>query len=123
MSRDGRPLYYLVGTSGHPNYGDELIAATWLRYLARIAPDCEVWLDCPNPGPAEVLLGDLHPHVRFVDTLWRLCWAAPSNEPWEVNGFVQRAVHEPVELSAHGVERLGEHRERLSQRESHAGAL
>lgn len=104
MSR--RPLYYLVGTSGHPNYGDELIAATWLRYLARNAPDADVWLDCPAPGPAGVLLGDLHPNVHFVDTLWRLCWAAPSNEPWEVNEFVQRAIHHPGAAPrwVHGIE-------------------
>jgi polysaccharide pyruvyl transferase WcaK-like protein len=106
MSRERRPLYYLVGTSGHPNYGDELIAATWLRYLARVAPDADVWLDCPAPGPAEVLIGDLHPNVRFVDTLWRLCWAAPSQEPWEVNEFVQRAIHDPgvAPRWVHGIE-------------------
>ena len=38
MSHDGRPVVYLIGTSGHPNYGDELIAAGWLRFLARTAP-------------------------------------------------------------------------------------
>ena len=106
MSRDRSQLLYLVGTSGHPNYGDELIAATWLRYLATRAPDAEVWLDCPNPGTAEVLLGNLHPKVRFVDTLWRLCWAAPTQEPWEVNEFVQRAVHDPgvAPRWVHGIE-------------------
>ena len=67
------PTLYLVATTGHPNYGDELIAATWLKYLARVTPDSEVWLDCPNPGPSEVLLGHLHPKVRFTDTFWRLC--------------------------------------------------
>ena len=30
----GRPrVYYLVAPAGVPNWGDELIAATWLRYL------------------------------------------------------------------------------------------
>lgn len=89
------PTLYLVGTTGNPNYGDELIAATWLKYLAKVAPDSEVWLDCPNPGPSEVLLGHLHPHVRFTDTLWRLCWSAPSDEPWEVASFVQHAMINP----------------------------
>ncbi len=89
------PTLYLVGTTGHPNYGDELIAATWLKYLARVAPNSEVWLDCPNPGPSEVLLGHLHPRVRFTDTFWRLCWEAPSEGPWEVASFVQHAINDP----------------------------
>ncbi|MFC5054393.1 polysaccharide pyruvyl transferase family protein [Saccharothrix xinjiangensis] len=86
---------YLVGTSGFPNYGDELITATWLRYLATAAPEADVWVDCASPGPATVLLGDLHPRVKFVDTLWRLCWEAPSDEPWEVASWVQHAVEFP----------------------------
>jgi polysaccharide pyruvyl transferase WcaK-like protein len=86
---------YLVGTTGHPNYGDELIAATWLKYLARHAVDSEIWLDCPNPGTSEVLLGHLHPRVRFTDTFWRLCWSAPVDGPWEVAAFVQHAINDP----------------------------
>lgn len=78
------PLYYLVGPAGHPNYGDEIITAGWLKYLAETAPDATVWVDAHSPGPAQVLLGDLHPRVRFTDTLWRLCWAAPSDDPWQV---------------------------------------
>ncbi len=90
-----RPSIYLVAASGHPNYGDELIAATWLKRLARLLPGSEVWVDCSNPGGSAVLLGDLHPRVRFTDTFWRLCWEAPSQEPWEVATFVQRAVKDP----------------------------
>ncbi|MBA8825265.1 polysaccharide pyruvyl transferase WcaK-like protein [Saccharopolyspora lacisalsi] len=88
-------VVYLVGTTGNPNYGDELIGATWLKYLARTAPETEVWLDCPNPGQSEVLLGHLHPRARFTDTFWRLCWEAPSEEPWQVAAFVQHAVNDP----------------------------
>ncbi|MDR7301072.1 polysaccharide pyruvyl transferase family protein [Haloactinomyces albus] len=96
-SRESRApaTIYLVATTGHPNYGDELIAATWLKYLARTAPDSEIWLDCPNPGPSEVLLGHLHPNLRITDTFWRLCWEAPSGEPWEVASFVQHAINDP----------------------------
>ncbi|HEU0087777.1 MAG TPA: polysaccharide pyruvyl transferase family protein, partial [Pseudonocardiaceae bacterium] len=93
-----RPCYYLVGATGYPNYGDELIARGWLRYLARHAPDADVWLDCHSPGPARTLLDGVHPRVRFVDTLWRLCWEAPAGDPadpWEVSAWVQRAVHDP----------------------------
>ncbi|SDP67564.1 Polysaccharide pyruvyl transferase family protein WcaK [Actinopolyspora xinjiangensis] len=90
-----RRTIYLVGTTGHPNYGDEHIAACWLRHLAEREPDAEVWLDCPNPGPSEVLLGDLHPRVRFTDTLWRLCWHAGSQEPWQVASFTREAIRDP----------------------------
>lgn len=63
---------YLIGPSAHPNFGDEFIAAAWLRYLATARPDSEVWLDCPNPGLAQILFKNLHPRVRFTDTVWRL---------------------------------------------------
>lgn len=89
------PLYYLVGPAGHPNYGDELISAGWLKYLADTAPEAQVWVDTHSPGPAQVLLGDLHPRVRFTDTLWRLCWEAPSDDPWQVASWVRRAVDDP----------------------------
>ena len=45
----GRRIY-LVGSTGFPNYGDELVASQWLRYLAEHEPDAEVWLDSPAPG-------------------------------------------------------------------------
>ena len=90
-----QPLYYLVAPAAHPNYGDELIVAGWLRHLADIAPDATVWVDTHSPGPAQVLLGELHPRVRFTDTLWRLCLEAPSDEPWEVAAWVRRAVNDP----------------------------
>lgn len=92
---DTPPLYYLAGPAGHPNYGDELITAGWLKYLAETAPEATVWVDAHSPGPAQVLLGDLHPRVRFTDTLWRLCWAAPSDDPWQVAAWVRRAVTDP----------------------------
>ena len=72
---------YLIASTGFPNYGDELVGARWLRYLARTAPDAEVWLDSPSPGNSQLLLGGLHPNVRFVDTLFRIAWAAPSKTP------------------------------------------
>ncbi|WP_083874597.1 polysaccharide pyruvyl transferase family protein [Nocardia paucivorans] len=88
-------LYYLISPAGHPNYGDELIVAGWLLYLADIAPEATVWVDTHSPGPAQVLLGDLHPRARFTDTLWRLCWEAPSDDPWQVAAWVRRAVGDP----------------------------
>jgi hypothetical protein len=83
---------HLVTSAGFPNYGDELITALWLRRLAECAPDAEVWVDTHSPGLSSVLLDGLHPKARFVDTLWRLCWAAPSEQPWEVAAWVDQAV-------------------------------
>src|SRR5690606_1402475 len=89
------PPYYLVGPAGHPHYGDALISAGSLHYLADTAPGAQVWVDTHSPGPAQVLLGDLQPRVRFTDTLCRLCWEAPSDDPWQVASWVRRAVDDP----------------------------
>lgn len=104
----GRRIY-LVGSSGYPNYGDELIAASWLRYLARTEPDAEVWLDSPNPGGAELLLGHLHPNLRVTDTLFRVLWAATTDDPEEIAEYAAQAARQPGFGSQHraaGVELL-----------------
>lgn len=104
----GRRIY-LVGSSGYPYYGDEAIAAAWLRHLAATEPDAEVYLDCPNPGGAQLLHGDLHPNVRFVDTLFRVGAAAPSEDPEAVVEFCAQAARQPGFGYAHraaGIELL-----------------
>lgn len=104
----GRRIY-LVGSSGYPCYEDEAVAAAWLRHLAATEPDAEIYLDCPNPGGAQLFLAGLHPNVRFVDTLFRISWAAPSEEPEEVTQFVAQAVRQPGFGYAHraaGIELL-----------------
>lgn len=75
-----QPRIYLVSCAGHPNYGDELITASWLRHLAEELPETEVWLDCPNPGMAAELFFGLHPNAHFTNTLWRVVWDR-GNEP------------------------------------------
>lgn len=104
-----RPVYYLVAPAGFPNYGDELIAAAWLRHLAEVAPEADVWLDTHSPGPSTMLLSDLHPRVRFTDTLWRLCGDAPSEDPWQVAAWVRAAVDDPglAPRWYHGIDLLG----------------
>lgn len=105
-----RPVIYLVGTSGHPNYGDELITATWLRHYARTWPDAQVWLDSPRPGQSAVLLDGLHPGLRCVDTLYHACWNAPTSSPTETIDFGSRVIHEPglIAREATGVENLSQ---------------
>ncbi|HZJ05874.1 MAG TPA: polysaccharide pyruvyl transferase family protein [Nocardioidaceae bacterium] len=99
---------YLVASAGYPNYGDELITAQWLRYLAKREPDAEVWLDSPNPGGATLLFAALHPDVRFTDTLFRIAWAAPSEDFDEVAHFAADATRNSgvVPHRAMGVELL-----------------
>lgn len=65
---------YLVGSSGHPNYGEEFATAAWLRHLAEARPGAEVWLDCPSPAMASHLFQGLHPRLRVTDSLFRLAW-------------------------------------------------
>ncbi len=84
---------YLVGTSGHPNYGDEFITASWLKYLAEARPDAEVWLDCPNPGQASHLFGTLHPRVNFTDSLFRLVWETRDMARDEADELIRHRMH------------------------------
>lgn len=87
-------MIYLIGSCGFPNYGDELITGKWLRRLARTNPDGEVWVDCHSPGQAQAMFAGMHPNVRFTDLLWRICWAAPSDDPHVVVEHATRAVRD-----------------------------
>ncbi|MEU0465192.1 polysaccharide pyruvyl transferase family protein [Amycolatopsis sp. NPDC006131] len=97
-----------MAAAGWPNFGDELIATGWLRYLTEAAPDADVWVDTHCPGSAAVLLSAEHPRVHFTDTLWRLCRDAPSDEPWEVAAWVRDVVQSPSRATrySHGLELL-----------------
>lgn len=103
-----RPIIYLIGASGVPNYGDELITASWLRYYAEVLPETEVWLDGPRPGQSAVLHGGIHPRARFVDTLYHGCWNAPSEDVEDLLDFGDRVANDPGLLprEATGIEEL-----------------
>lgn len=72
MGVNGGGPVILVAPSGHPNFGDELIVAAWLRHLARVRPDADVVLDCHTPGTAAVLHRGAHPRLTVTNTLFRL---------------------------------------------------
>lgn len=78
-----QPTIHLVSTAGHPNFGDEFIAASWLRFLADRQPETDVVLDCPEPGLASYLFEGLHPRVKFTNLLWRVSWLTMESEPDE----------------------------------------
>lgn len=65
---------YLISCSGRPNFGDELITASWLSFLYKYFPEYEVWLDSPDPGNAFALFSPYHPTFRPINTVWKLCW-------------------------------------------------
>lgn len=85
-------MIYLVGSAGHPNYGDEFLTAAWLRYLAKHHPDSEVFLDCPRPGLASHLFAGLHPRLRTTDTLFRVSWETTEMDQASADAHVDRLV-------------------------------
>lgn len=85
-------MIYLVGSAGHPNYGDEFLTAAWLRYLAKHHPDAEVFLDCPRPGLASHLFAGLHPRLRTTDTLFRVSWETTEMDQAAADAHVDRLV-------------------------------
>ncbi|NKX54445.1 polysaccharide pyruvyl transferase family protein [Arthrobacter mobilis] len=87
-----RELVYLVSAAGVPNFGDEAIAAGWLRFLAGARPEAEVLLDCPNPGLARDLFRNLHPHLLVTDTLWQACRDSQRRDPAGVWDQVETLV-------------------------------
>jgi polysaccharide pyruvyl transferase WcaK-like protein len=83
---------HLVSTAGHPNFGDEFIAAAWLRFLAKQRPSADVVLDCPEPGLAAFLFEGIHPRVKFTNLLWRVSWETMEMDPDEGDAHVDRTV-------------------------------
>lgn len=83
---------YLVASGGNPNYGDELIVSSWLRFLARVRPESRVWLDCPHPGTASALFAGIHPNFLATNTLWRSCFEAPDQSAHGVWDHVEHLV-------------------------------
>lgn len=85
-------VIYLVATSANANFGDELIASSWLRFLAQYRPDAEVWLDCPQPGVASHFFANLHPNLRTTDALWRVVWESEGRDRDEAIGHVEHRI-------------------------------
>ncbi|MBJ7290225.1 polysaccharide pyruvyl transferase family protein [Williamsia sp.] len=108
--RDPPPaeLIYLIAPAGHPNLGDEFIARTWLRYLAVHRPRARVVLDCHTPGQASILLGQAHPNVQYVDTVWRMIAGLETMPVTDAAEVVTAAVAEPgrMPLLLDGIELL-----------------
>lgn len=71
---------YLISTAGYPNFGDEQIVRTWLKFYRENFPDDQLILDVPFPARASFLFQDELPHVQFVDTIWNLVYLAHDQQ-------------------------------------------
>jgi tetratricopeptide (TPR) repeat protein len=64
-------VVYLFGASGGLNYGDDRIAASWVRHYAKHFSDRDIVLDCLEPGAGAVSLVLASARATAVDVLWR----------------------------------------------------
>lgn len=69
-------MVYLIGGSGAPNYGDELILLQWLRFLhEEVLPrggPCRIVVDNNSVAGSTALFGERFPGVEFVSHFKRL---------------------------------------------------
>lgn len=89
--------YYLFAEPGYPNYGDELIAREWIKYLAERCPAVPVYLDCARPGPAAAILEGLHPHLVVTDTVARLSHENAAAENDETTSSIASHVYGAID--------------------------
>ena len=61
---------YLVGVSGLPNYGDELILKNWVQYIINKYPDVELWIDVPFPTIIHCYFNQKN--IKVTNAIWRL---------------------------------------------------
>ena len=74
---------YLIGGSGIPNYGDELMARGWLRHLARKRPGTRVVIDTAIPSVSTLLLQPENWQASHVSIVKELFLQKPSPNFWE----------------------------------------
>lgn len=78
---------YLISTAGFPNFGDEQIVRTWLKFYQDECPNDQIILDVPFPARASFLFQGEFENIQFVDTIWNLVYLANAkgltlkNEP------------------------------------------
>lgn len=72
-----RSMIYLYTTAGIPNFGDELIAAHWLRYLSPQS----VIVDCSGPQRARETLGAINSNAKFVRAIGKFSSAIAKTNP------------------------------------------
>lgn len=68
-----KQVHYLIGGSGIPNYGDELITTLWIEYLRRLSPGLknEIVVDVRNIKPC-LDIYEQHQNVTFTNVIHKL---------------------------------------------------
>lgn len=72
LTNPHRRKIVLVGVSGFPNWGDEMIAKSWIAFHQKTFPGESVRIESPHPGITATLLSGFDSPVESTDTLWRL---------------------------------------------------
>ena len=75
--------HYLIGGSGIPNYGDELMARGWLRYLAQRHPEDRVIIDTALPTASTLLLQPENWKASHIALVRELGASKSSPDFWE----------------------------------------
>ncbi|WP_192931286.1 polysaccharide pyruvyl transferase family protein [Gemmobacter serpentinus] len=76
-------MHYLIGGSGIPNYGDELMARGWLRYLAQHHPEDRVVIDTTLPTVSTLLLQPAHWKASHVAIVREVGFPKSSPDFWK----------------------------------------
>lgn len=76
-------MFYVIGGSGIPNYGDELIASHWLGFFRRNFPDKRVLLECSNPSISSLFLADVNPRCSHLSIVKTIAKRNPKETFWE----------------------------------------
>jgi polysaccharide pyruvyl transferase WcaK-like protein len=88
-----RKIIYLVSAAGNPNFGDDLIAVFWIRWLRERYPDHHIVIDCLNPSTFSIVLQhyQLLYGVMPVNYLWRITYELGGRGFYEGQQEVQSA--------------------------------
>lgn len=73
--------HYLIGGSGIPNFGDELIATAWTTFLSARAPEDQIVLDVKSVKASQEIV-HTGPNVRHVSSLKTIAHTRASGDVW-----------------------------------------
>lgn len=76
-------MLYLLGGSGVPNYGDELIAKLWLEHIERSQPDRRVFIECTNPSVSAVRMQHRNWRASHVSIVRQVLGDQPMDSFWK----------------------------------------
>lgn len=75
-------MYLLVGGSGIPNFGDEIIASNWINFIRSYDKESDIWLDCKDAEASETVVGSQR-NLFHVSFLRRMAQTGKNLTFWE----------------------------------------